>query len=155
MSEIYDMPGHLIRRLHQISTSVFADLMKELALDLTAPQFAALSVISANPGLDQASLAGLIAHDRPTIGGIVERLEGKGLVRREQSDVDRRAKILSLTAEGAALLERITPRIRSAQSLILTGLSEAEQAQFVALAARIARDGNALSRAPLVTPQKG
>ena len=79
MSEIYTMPGHLIRRLQQISISVFTERMKALGHDLTAPQFATLAVLSQSPGIDQATLAGLIAHDRPTIGGVVERLEAKGL----------------------------------------------------------------------------
>ena len=34
MSEIYTMPGHLIRRLQQISISVFTDRMKALGHDL-------------------------------------------------------------------------------------------------------------------------
>lgn len=153
MSEIYTMPGHLIRRLQQISISVFSDRMRSLGHDLTAPQFATLAVLARAPGIDQATLAGLIAHDRPTIGGVVERLEAKGLVTRHRNEKDRRAKVLALTEEGAALLQTLLPNVREIQPDILPGLSEAERAEFVRLAAKVAAAGNASARAPLKHPQ--
>lgn len=151
MSEIYTMPGHLIRRLQQISISVFSDRMRSLGCDLTAPQFATLAVLSRSPGIDQATLAGLIAHDRPTIGGVVERLEAKGLVSRLQNEKDRRAKVLDLTEDGAALLHRLVPHVREIQPEILPGLTAEERAEFTRLAAKVAAAGNAAARAPLVT----
>jgi len=154
MSDIYHMPGHLIRRLQQISMSVFAERMKSLSVDLTAPQFAALSVLAGKPGIDQATLAGLIAHDRPTIGGVVERLEAKGLVERRTSATDRRAKSLSLTQKGKTLLARLEPVVEALQADILPGLTKAEQAEFVRLATKAAEAGNVLSRAPLVVPER-
>ncbi len=152
MSEIYTMPGHLIRRLQQISISVFADRMKSLGHDLTAPQFATLAVLSKSPGIDQATLAGLIAHDRPTIGGVVERLEAKGLLTRRRNEKDRRAMVLDLTNTGAALLESLVPEVRALQDDILPGLSEAERREFVRLAAKVAKIGNDAARAPMVLP---
>ena len=71
MYEVHAMPGHLIRRLQQIAVSVFTERVTKAGFDITPVQFAALSTIAENPGLDQASLAGLIAYDRVTIGGVV------------------------------------------------------------------------------------
>lgn len=153
MDSIYTMPGHLIRRLNQISASVFAERMKAAGLDLTSVQFAALATLGAHPGLDQATLAGRIAYDRATIGGVVDRLEQRGLLTREVSPRDRRARVLSLTPEGLALRDRLIPLVRAMQPDLLPGLTEAERAQFVALAAKAAEAGNALSRAPLVRPE--
>ncbi len=152
MSEIYTMPGHLIRRLQQISISVFTDRMKALGYDLTAPQFATLAVLSQSPGIDQATLAGLIAHDRPTIGGVVERLEAKGLITRRRNEKDRRAMVLDLTLDGARLLAAIVPEVRALQADILPGLSEGERAEFVRLAAKVAKVGNDAARAPMILP---
>ncbi len=153
MSEIYTMPGHLIRRLQQISISVFTDRMKALGHDLTAPQFATLAVLSKSPGIDQATLAGLIAHDRPTIGGVVERLEAKGLLTRRRNEKDRRAMVLDLTDTGARLLEKLLPEVRALQSEILPGLTKAEHTEFVRLAAKVAKLGNDAARAPMVLPE--
>ena len=148
MSEIYGMPGHLIRRLQQISASVFAERMRALGLDLTSPQYAALSILAERPGIDQATLAGLIAHDRPTIGGVVERLEAKGLAERRVNPSDRRARLLRLTSEGEALLARLRPVVRALQAEILPGLTGEERAEFVRLASKVAEAGNARARAP-------
>lgn len=150
MSDIHDMPGHVIRRLNQISTSVFNEGVRAAGFDLTAVQFAALAVIAETPGLDQARLAGAIAYDRATIGGVVDRLEAKGLIERRVSPTDRRARALSATEAGRALLERIRPVVRALQPRILSGLDDKEQELFLALARKAAEGGNALSRAPLL-----
>lgn len=149
MSDIYTMPGHLIRRLNQISVSIFQDRMAALGFDLTSVQYAALSTLARHPGIDQATLAGMIAYDRVTIGGVVDRLVAKGLVARITSARDRRARELALTDSGSALLERVHPEVLAIQPAILSGLSDAERALFMTLAARAAEAGNDRSRAPL------
>lgn len=139
--------------MQQISVSVFADRMRALGQDLTSPQFATLAVLAQAPGIDQATLAGMIAHDRPTIGGVVERLEAKGLVTRHTNEKDRRARVLALTEAGEALLSTLLPAVRAIQPDLLPGLTEAERAEFVRLAAKVAEAGNATARAPLVLPK--
>lgn len=44
--------------------------------------------------------AAAISFDRATIGGVVDRLEQKGLLEREVSPDDRRARLLRLTGAG-------------------------------------------------------
>lgn len=153
MADIHTMPGHLIRRLQQISSSIFAQHMKNVGLDLTSPQFAALSMISEYPRIDQATLAGLIAFDRATIGGVVDRLVSKGFVERLTNPKDRRAKVLTLTQSGQATLAQLLPIVQKSQDDLLPSLTEAEKAEFLRLAAKIADAGNALSRAPLQFPK--
>jgi DNA-binding MarR family transcriptional regulator len=153
MSKVHHMPGHLIRRLQQISVSVFAERMKSAGVDLTAPQFAALALLRDHPGIDQATLAGLIAYDRPTMGGVVDRLAAKNLVARVANPEDGRAKVLSLTDKGNATLDRLFPLVENLQADILPGLNDAERADFIRLAARVAEAGNDLSRAPQRVPK--
>lgn len=147
---IQTMAGHLIRRMNQISVSVFHDHMKNSGLSFTSVQFAALNMLESNPNIDQATLAGLIAHDRATIGNVIDRLEQLGLVNRLVSTRDRRAKVISLTQSGAKALTTLIPIVQALQNDILKGLSDAEKAEFIRLAAKIASTGNHLSRAPLV-----
>jgi DNA-binding MarR family transcriptional regulator len=131
--EIYKMPGHLIRRLHQISVAEFASTTSEAGFDLTPVQFAALTAISANPGTDQATLAGLIFYDRVTIGGVVDRLEHKGYVERIVNSRDRRARQLFLTEEGRATLNSALPSVEQVQENILARLGTSEQEEFMRL----------------------
>lgn len=148
--DIHNMAGHLIRRLNQISASVFQGEMKRNGFDLTSVQFAALNAVHSHPGVDQATLAGMIAYDRATIGGVTDRLEAKGFVRREISARDRRARVLTLTEAGESALARLIPVVSALQDDILRGLTAQERAQFLALAAKAAAAGNDLSRAPLI-----
>lgn len=144
------MPGHLIRRLQQISSSIFAQHMKAFGIELTSPQYAALAMIDDHPRIDQATLAGAIAFDRATIGGVVDRLVGKGFVERSTNPNDRRARVLILTPEGRTILKELRPIVKKAQDSILPSLSEAERQEFIRLAAKVANAENAKSRAPLL-----
>lgn len=129
-----EMAGHLIRRLHQQSMQVFQAQMQAAGFELTSVQFAALDAIAEQPGIDQAGLAAAISFDRATIGGVIERLEQKGLVRREVSEQDRRARQLHLTPAGKRLLAASRPLVEALQADILAPLSRTERAQFQALA---------------------
>jgi len=149
MTDLYDLPGHLIRRLHQISVAIFASRMAEAGIDLTPVQFAALTTVDDNPGVDQATLAGLIAYDKVTIGGVVDRLVQKGLLRREVSKRDRRARVLTLSDEGQRLLARALPEARLVQDDTLAGLSDDERQSFVGLLRKATDAANDQSRAPL------
>ncbi len=146
---IYEMPGHLIRRMNQVAVSLFHDVCGKAGHDLTPVQYAALKAVQRFPGIDQATLAGAIAYDRTTIGGVVGRLEDKGLIRRDPAPEDRRVRRLTLEAAGQRVLEEIEPLVWRTQDLMLAGLDEAEKAVFLRLLAKAAEAGNDLSRAPL------
>lgn len=126
--------GHLIRRLHQQSMQVFQNQTQLAGFDLTSVQFAALDCIAEHPGIDQASLAANIGFDRATIGGVIDRLERKGLVQRVVSVQDRRARLLHLTPEGERTLADCRPVVKALQADILARLTPAEHKVFLALA---------------------
>ncbi|MCA1336325.1 MarR family winged helix-turn-helix transcriptional regulator [Pseudooceanicola marinus] len=153
--EITGMAGHLIRRLNQHSTHVFQQRTKAAGLDLTPVQFAAMGAVRDNPGIDQAGVAGLIAYDRATIGGVIERLVQKGHLRREVSATDRRARAVYLTEGGAALLAQALPVVAELQAEILTGLTAEESAQFHALAGKVLARLDAPDAAPAPASQGG
>ena len=132
-SPLPEMPGHLIRRLNQHSTAQFQRQLGAAGHDITPVQFAALKTLAENPGLDQATLAALIAYDRATIGGVVMRLQKKGLIQRQTNTDDRRAFKLSLTPLGKTLLGDITPVVCALQEDILINLSDGERRIFVNL----------------------
>jgi len=144
-----EAPGHLARRFQQIAVAVFHAEAEAKGCDLTPVQYAALTKIAAEPGLDQATLAGLIAYDRTTIGGVVDRLVEKGLVAREISAKDRRARELRITDAGTAMLKRIAPAVDETQRILLSGLGEKEAAQFMKLLKKAIAALNDLSRAPM------
>ncbi len=131
--EAQDMAGHLIRRLHQVSAQVFQTRMQDAGFDLTPVQFSALDVINTHPGIDQASVAAMIAYDRATIGGVVDRLVKKGYLKRIISRRDRRARELALTDEGCVTFGAALPVVRALQTEILANLTDDERATLLAL----------------------
>src|SRR4051812_25072605 len=83
-----DKPGHLARRFQQIAVAVFHAEVEAAGFDLTPVQYAALTAIATHPGVDQVTLAGLIAFDRTTITGVVDRLVQKDLAVRPAHSPD-------------------------------------------------------------------
>ncbi len=134
---MHDMAGHLIRRLQQQSTQIFAQRTQAAGYDLTSVQYAALDAIANNPHVDQATVAEIIGYDRATIGGVIERLDTKGWVRRVVSEQDRRSRELSLTAKGNKIYLALLPIVHELQADILHPLSAAEQERFIKLARQV------------------
>lgn len=129
-----DVAGHLIRRLHQQSTLIFVQRTQAAGYDITPVQYAALEAIHEHPQSDQAFVAESIGYDRATIGGVIERLEKKGWVRRVVSETDRRARELSLTAKGTQVRTALVPIVKDLQKDILKPLGDADQKRFLQLA---------------------
>lgn len=150
--DLYEAPGHLIRRLQQAAISIFMAETASAGLNLTPVQFGALTMTKHHPGIDQVTLAGLIAYDKATIGEVVSRLVGKGLIERKVSKLDRRSRELHVTDEGMLLLSRMVPGVRRVQEQLLAALNEVEQVQFLDLLKRVTESVNEKSRAPLRTP---
>jgi len=146
---IGEMPGHLARRFQQIAVAVFLAEVEAAGYDLTPVQYAALAAVGAHPGVDQVTLAGLIAFDRTTITGVVDRLAAKGLITRRESSHDRRARALAITTAGRRALRGIAPAVEAAQRTMLRGLTEREASELVRLLQKAIAAGNDLSRAPL------
>ena len=154
MRDNNEMPGHLARRFQQIAVAVFLAEVGAAGFDLTPVQYAALAAININPGIDQVTLAGLIAYDRTTITGVVDRLVQKGLLVRKASSCDRRARELQITEAGKRTLRAITPAVEEAQRTMLRGLTIKEGAELMRLLRKAIAAGNELSRAPLRDAQR-
>ncbi len=135
IEELHELPGHLIRRVHQISGALFAANLA--GYELTSVQYAAMVAVSSNPGIDATRLSDLIAFDRATLGGVLDRLEAKNLASRNPSTQDRRIKTVTLTAAGEALLREVEAGVLKVQTDMLEPLNEAEQRQLIELLKKV------------------
>jgi len=141
-----ERPGHLIRRLQQISLALFMERASEF--DITPVQYAAIFAVSKHPGMDQTALCNAIAFDRSTIGDVVMRLEKKKLIKRIDGAADRRTKSLYITAAGRRLIADIEPAVAATQRLILAPLKAGERKDFMRMLKRLVHLNNEYSRAP-------
>jgi len=95
--------------MQQIAVSIFLEECD--AFDLTPVQYASLVAIRAVPGIDVTRLSAVIAFDRSTLGGVIERLEAKDYIRRKPTPEDKRVKLLHITEKGAILLDDATASV--------------------------------------------
>ncbi|MBN9355731.1 MAG: MarR family transcriptional regulator [Herbaspirillum huttiense] len=144
--DLYEHPGHLLRRAQQISVSIFHD---ETGGIITPVQYAILRMLSNHPGIDQVTLSGLVAIDTSTGATVCARLEEKGLLVREVIPHNRRQRALRITQAGEALLEELIPGLQRLRKRILAPLDESEQQQFMLLLDKLVHENNPQSRAPL------
>ncbi|MDX9845313.1 MAG: MarR family transcriptional regulator [Aquabacterium sp.] len=141
-----ELPGFYIRRLQQIAVAIFLEETQEFGV--TPVQFAALTAIQREPGLDQRTLAGRIGFDTSTLGSVIDRLEARGLVVRSNSPSDRRVRLLHLTEAGITLLRDIDPSMRKAQLRMLAPLPPEQRLVFMDMLRTLLEANNVLSRAP-------
>jgi DNA-binding MarR family transcriptional regulator len=146
MSDLYAMPGHLIRRVHQISMAIFAE--ECAASGLTSVQFAALKAIQENPDVDATRLSSLIAFDRSTLGDVLERLEAKGWILRSASPHDKRIKLLRLSPAGSQVLAAVEPEVRRVQQRLLEPLQPGDRTEMLRMLTQLIRLHEHFSRDP-------
>ncbi len=126
-----DSPSHLMHRVLQLALDIYAE---EAGPDgLTQRQFAVLEAVSARSGLTQTDLVKATGIDRSTLADLVARMTAKGLLERERSALDARAKAVRLSEAGQAALEAARPRVVAADKRILALLPKARREGFLDL----------------------
>ena len=144
--DVYDQPGHLIRRAHQIAVSMFH---RTIGYEVTPIQYAVLRILQDHPGIDQVTLARYCALDTSTAADLAVRLEERGLVKRMMPMKSRRFRVLHLTGEGVVLLKKLVPSVYMMNRRLVQPLNKDEQKIFLRLLKKFVHLNNAKSRAPL------
>lgn len=145
--DLWNRPGYLIRRLHQIHVGLFAE--ECAGEDITPVQFGVLTVLYDGREMDQYSLSASVGIDRTSGAEVFRRLERRGLLIRRPSDVDGRAKLIKITPPGRKFVDRVRPLMARTQDRFVSPLSDTELKTFYKLVAKLIDANNAASRAPL------
>lgn len=121
--------GHLGYLLRQAGTAFRTRMDGALAaFEVTTPQFVAMTMISAYPGLSSADLARLSLLTPQTITVIVGNLKRAGAVASEPHAVHGRIQQLCLTEQGGSLLARCRPSIDALEARLEPGFDADEMA---------------------------
>jgi DNA-binding MarR family transcriptional regulator len=153
LSRLYARPGFLLRRAHQISAGVFEDECRAVAL--TPAQFGVLTVLSAQPGVGQSSLARALGFDKVTVLRVLRGLEGRGLVARTPATDNKRNMCASLTPTGQALLAQAQTPAEQAYRRLLAPLDAGQQAQLLQLLKLLTGELESDARAAFIPPAQG
>lgn len=136
-----DSPSHLMHRALQLALDVYAE---ELGTDgPTQRQFAVLEAVSQRAGLTQTDLVKATGIDRSTLADLVSRMTAKGMLDRERSSLDARAKAVRLSAAGEAALAAARPRVIAADKRIMGLLPKAKRDLFLDLLSELAAAADA------------
>lgn len=134
-------PSHLIHRALQLALDIYAE---ETGPDgLTQRQFAVLEAVSHKAGLTQTDLVRATGIDRSTLADLVARMTTKGLLDREKSTLDARAKAVRLSPAGEAALEAARPRVEAADKRIVSLLPKGKRDIFLDLLGELAGEADA------------
>ena len=136
-----DSPSHLMHRALQLALDVYAE---DLGTDgPTQRQFAVMEAVSVKEGLTQTDLVKATGIDRSTLADLVSRMTAKGLLTRERSTLDARAKAVRLSAEGQALLDAARPKVEAADRRIMGLLPKGKRDGFLDLLSELASAADA------------
>ena len=128
--------GHLLRRAHQRHSAIFQENIGEN--QLTPLQFAALVKLRDVTEVSQNQLGRLTAMDTATMQGVIARLALRKLIERRPDPDDRRRLILSLSARGKTLINRLVANGGDITKKTLAPLSQTEQKALIHLLTKLA-----------------
>jgi DNA-binding MarR family transcriptional regulator len=151
MSPSDPIEDHIVSALRRIVRAI--DLQSRRIMDacgLTGPQVVVLREAAHLSGASVSALARAVSLSQPTVSGILERLEKRGLVRRERSDEDRRSVFVSVTPEGARILREAPSLLQDRFRTELERLEKWERTQILATLQRVAgmMDADSIDAAP-------
>jgi MarR family 2-MHQ and catechol resistance regulon transcriptional repressor len=113
-------------------TSTYRTLLRESEEVLskegvTRAQFQALRCVAEKGSVPMKGISERMHVTRANITGLIDKLESKGLVKRTTHHRDRRATIIELTPDGAAVQERVSSMYRAFMQDAVKVLTEDEQ----------------------------
>lgn len=94
---------------------------------VTKDQWIILKRVSEINGSTQREIAETTFKDPAALTRILDLLEKKGLVKRMNSDEDRRSFIVELTVDGSRLVQKMTPVVQSIRKKAIRGISTTDQ----------------------------
>lgn len=137
--------GYLMRK---VLSSILAQADQQLAVhDLTYVQWLPLYKLAMAECSTLAHLARELEIDPGAMTRSIDRLESKGLLRRERSTEDRRVVQLVLTETGTEVARQVPPVLAGVLNGHLQGFSEAEWTQLIGFLHRMLANGEALRQA--------
>lgn len=125
-----DQIGFVLRQVWQRHAAIFA---REIGINLTPTQWAALAKLTETGPCSQNQLGRLTAMDVATIKGVIDRLTARGLTETSSDPQDGRRLLVSLTRAGQAMAEKAAPSALAISKETLAPLDAKEREIFITL----------------------
>ena len=135
--------GFLVNDVARAMRTEYDRRVRELGL--TRSQWWVMNHLFRNPGLTQSELAEILEVEKPSVGRLLDRLEAKGLVRREHDARDRRAWRVYIAESAEPQIRSLRKRAGELMADALAGLSAPDRERLIdlllAVKANLARRG--------------
>jgi DNA-binding MarR family transcriptional regulator len=95
-------------------------------LDISAAQFVVFNSIALGKGRTIGEFCRLLGYDSGAMTRLLDRMEGKKLIRRVANPEDRRSYLVELTPESKAMFPMAKRRIELVFRRLLTGFTDAQ-----------------------------
>jgi DNA-binding MarR family transcriptional regulator len=122
--------GFILRQVWQRHAAIFA---RDIGINLTPTQWAALAKLAETGPCSQNLLGRMTAMDVATIKGVIDRLCARGLTETSPDPEDGRRLLVSLTRAGQQLAEKAAPNALAISRETLAPLDAKEREMLVAL----------------------
>jgi MarR family transcriptional regulator, lower aerobic nicotinate degradation pathway regulator len=126
--------GFILRQVWQRHATIFA---REIGINLTSAQWAALSKLAETGPCSQNQLGRLTAMDVATIKGVIDRLTARGLTETSSDPDDGRRLVVSLTRAGQQAVEKASPNALTITRETLAPLDARERETLMGLLDKI------------------
>ncbi len=142
--KVYGLPvnerrSDLGELLHRLARAVLEAEVPALAgHDVEMWDYVVLAGLEHGAAPTQSRLARLTGRDKTRLIPILDRLEARGLLRRTPDPDDRRNRVVTLTADGRALLAACRRSIRALEDDLLADLPPAQRAALLATLQQLA-----------------
>jgi len=130
--------GFNLRMAQEATFQAFSRRSQEVGE--TPGRFAALMLISRNPGISQTELSNAAGRDKSSLTPLVEDLVRRGLVERKRVTSDRRTYRLTLTPAGKKTLTLLTRCARQHERNLDRVIGMRNRKRFLALLKKIAAE---------------
>lgn len=129
----HELPENTGRLIGKLGNAINTQVNREVGqYNLTSSQVDVLNYLIHRQGQEtnQRDLERQLGISNPTVTGIVQRLEAKGLIRREQSETTRSAKRLILTERALELSDIMIRGTDNLERELVKGVSDEELETF-------------------------
>lgn len=120
--------GYRIKLFSQMLTRKFQERLDPFGL--TPCHWIVLCCLWEEDGLPTSTIGERVQQVGGTLTGVLDRMEERGLVRRERDDRDRRIWRIWLTTDGSKLEAVLPPIAKNVTEEALIGMSQAEREKF-------------------------
>jgi len=134
---IHRLLGYQLAQAAILTTADFVRVVGK-PLRLRPVEFTILQLVHENAPVTATKLAKALAITAPGIALWLDRLEQRGLLKRERNETDRRTQNVSVTRKGAELVASARDRLLQADRALLKHLSEGERHMLLELLHKVA-----------------